>query len=184
MTRTEIKKTVLEALLHRRLCRFYLRFYDTYDYYYPLMMSERLFLGAEEDDFLLDGYIIRRFQDVTRAEVRTDLCETISRREGIIDSIVVPDLDLSSWQTIFESLRTQGKNIIVEKESARESERDFAIGRIERVSSHAVWMRHFDADGIWLEETWRIPFTDITSVTFDSRYVEVFSNYVGEPPVD
>jgi hypothetical protein len=43
-------------------------------------------------------------------------------------------------------------------------------------------MRGFDADGIWDEEPTEILFSNVTSVTFGSRYVEVFSKYV--PKID
>ena len=41
-----------------------------------------------------------------------------------------------------------------------------------------VFFKHFDADGIWQDECYEIPFSQITSVTFASRYVDIFSKYV------
>ena len=35
-----------------------------------------------------------------------------------------------------------------------------------------------DADGIWEEELYEIPYNKITSVSFDTRYVNVFSKYL------
>lgn len=38
-----------------------------------------------------------------------------------------------------------------------------------------------DADGVWIDELFEMPFSQITSITFGSRYVEVFSKYL--PPI-
>ena len=87
-------------------------------------------------------------------------------------------MDLSDWYSVFLSLQKMGKNIIVEKESLDDDEWEFAIGRIEKVLKNKVLFRHFDADGIWQDEPYEILFSQITTVTFGSRYVEVFSKYV------
>ena len=47
-----------------------------------------------------------------------------------------------------------------------------------KVLKNKVLFRHFDADGIWQDEPYEILFSQITTVTFGSRYVEVFSKYV------
>ena len=64
------------------------------------------------------------------------------------------------------------------KESIDDEECIFAIGRISKVTKTKVYFQHFDADGIWEEELWEIPFTEITSVSFGTRYVETFSKYI------
>jgi len=38
--------------------------------------------------------------------------------------------------------------------------------------------KYFDADGIWSEEPVKIGYNIVTSITFNSRYVDVFSKYV------
>ena len=108
------------------------------------------------------------------------MCDDILRREGIIDTLKAPEIDISSWQTIFEGLKLMGQNIIVEKKSLDEDEWEFTIGRIERVYKNFVYIRHFDADGIWQDEPYKIPYTEITNVKFESRYVTVFSKYIPE----
>ena len=69
-------------------------------------------------------------------------------------------------------------NIIVEKESLDQIDDEFVIGRIEEVFKHCAYVRHFDADGVWQEEPYRIPYNEITSLTFNSRYIEFYSKYV------
>lgn len=69
-------------------------------------------------------------------------------------------------------------NIIVEKESLNDDECEFAIGKIVKVLKTKVIFKGFDADGVWQEDFYEIPYSQITSVTFASRYVDVFSKYV------
>ena len=184
MTKAEIRKIVDMAMKERRLCRIYCRYDPNYWYYFPLLVSEKLFLGADEDDFILNGYTIRRFRDVKVAEIKDDLCIKILAEEGITGSVVVPAVDVTSWETVFRSLQKTDKNIIVENESLDAGECEFTIGRIEKVFKHHVYIRHFDAEGIWMDEPTKIPYTAITSVTFASRYVDVFSKYLDELPAN
>lgn len=180
MKKSEMKEIIKKAIYPHLICRTYFKYDFTYRYYFPLKVSEKLFLGAEEDDFLLDGYSIRRFQDLTRVEIKDDKCLEIATKEGLLDELFVPNVDISDWKTVFTSLQTIGKNIIVENESIYADECELVIGRITKVLSDKVRIREFDADGIWRDE-WDIPFSQITSVTFGSRYVETFSKYL--PPL-
>ncbi len=184
MKRAEIKELVAACAQERKLCRVFLSYDAEYSYYFPLIFNDRLFLGAEEDDFLLDGYAIRRFRDVTKAEIKDDLCTNILKREGVVDSIVLPDVDMTSWETIFTSLKGREKNVIVEMEGPNRAEWAFVIGRIEKVYKKLVYIRHFDADGSWQTSPIKIPYTQITSVIFASRYVDTFSKYLSALPDD
>lgn len=145
------------------------------------MVGERLFLGAEEDDFILDGYSIRRFKDVEKVEIKDDKCLEIDYAEGLLENLVIPSVDITDWKTSLMSLQKIGKNIIIEKESPNQDEVEFAIGRVIKVLKNKVVFKAFDADGIWEDELWEISFPQITSITFGSRYVEVFSKYL--PPI-
>ena len=93
----------------------------------------------------------------------------------------VPAVSAASWESVFNDLKSLGENVIVESESLKDDESDFVIGRIEKVYRHLAYVRHFDADGIWQDSLRRLAYTDITSVTFDSRYVRIFSKYLNEP---
>ena len=90
----------------------------------------------------------------------------------------MPQINITDWHSVFSSLAEMGFNIIVEKESLIYDECEFAIGKIDKVLKTKVLFKHFDADGIWQDECYEIPYSQITSVTFASRYVDVFSKYV------
>ena len=136
-------------------------------------MGEGLFLSAVDDDFLLNGFTIRRLRDIFDLDSRKGIYQTIAEREGLTD-FDVPEVDITNWQTVFTCLQKLGKHIIVE----REYEPDFfRLGVIEAVGEDHAVFRHYDADGIW-QEPRRIDYREITSVTFDDRYANTFSKYV------
>ncbi len=178
MNRLEIKEFINSAIEPKKMCRIFFKYNNYYSYHFPLMVSDKLFLSANEDDFILNGFSIRRFRDIKKVEFKNDKCEEIIKREGFLDNIDVPKIDIADWHSSFLSLSKLDINVIVEKESLDEDEWEFAIGKIVKVLKSKVIFKHFDADGIWQEENHEIPYSQITSVTFASRYVEIFSKYV------
>lgn len=160
------------------LLRLYLKYDAYYTYWFPFEASEKLFLAAKEDDFIINGFSIRRFRDIKKLEYKADKYIEILKAEKVLDGVVAPDIDITDWHSAFLSLQKLEKNIIVEHESLNQDEWEYWIGRIEKVCRTKVIFRHFDADGIWRDEPSEIPFSSITSVSFDNRYVSVFSKYV------
>lgn len=182
MKQEKIRNMLQKAVEERILCRFSLQYSSFYRYLFPLIIGEKLILATEEIDFLLDGYIILRDQDVKKVVPRNDIFLEILRGEGITESIQVPPVDLSSWREVFRSLEKMNRNIIVEKESLKKNEAEFSIGRILNVRKKHVEFLHFDAEGKWQDQPQLIPYSEITSVSFGSRYVETFSKYLEEIP--
>ncbi len=70
MTKAEIKRIVNSCIELRNLCRVFFRYDANYWYYFPLISNDKLFLGAEEDDFIIDGYSIRRYTDIKKVEIK------------------------------------------------------------------------------------------------------------------
>jgi len=182
MTKNKIREIINDGLAQKKLCRVFLKYDVNYRYYFPLICNDTLFLGTEEDDFILDGYSIRRYKDITEVQIKNDMCVKILELEGVSDNLITPDIDLANWEGIFKSLQERNNNIIIEKESLNEEESEFVIGRIEKVYKRFVYIRHFDADGIWQDKPYKILFTRITSITFASRYVNFFQKYLTALP--
>ena len=180
MTKTQIKELIKSAVNPHKLCGTYSKYDANNRYYFPLLVSDKLFLGAKEEDFILDGYHIRRFRDIKRAEIQDGKYLEILNAEGVLDSLETPDVDVTDWCSVFMSLSTMNINVIVESEDEDPEKSGFAIGKIEKVCKNKVCLKHFDADGIWQEELVELPYSEITSVTFGSRYVDIFSKYIGE----
>ena len=158
------------------------RYSENYYNLIPLKASDKLFLAINEDDFIFDGFRISRFRDVTRVRIKNDKCDEILRSENLFDNLYVPEINLESWETVFEALRAIGKNIIVEYETAEGIDDNFTIGKIERVYKNCLYMYCFDANGIWEPKPYRIPYNEVTSITFDSRYISIFSKHIPEAP--
>ena len=180
LTENEIRIVLASAIEDPKICRVYFNYDPNYFYYFPLAVSKDLFIGANEDDFSIDGYTIRRIRDVVNVRIKDDKCLEIDIAEGLLDEINLPEIDITDWSTTFEALRDMGENIIIEKESSVAEDCQFAIGRIVAIFYDFLLLREFDAEGNWLCDNTIIPFSEITSVTINSRYVRVFSKYL--PP--
>jgi hypothetical protein len=113
---------------------------------------------------------------------KDDKCGEILKQEGVIDNVTIPLISVESWQSVFEDLQRAYENVITEIESLNDNESDFVIGRIVKSGKQFVCIRHFDADGVWDSEPRKLAYADITSVTFSSRYIRMFSKYLDEPP--
>lgn len=52
------------------LLRLYLKYDAYYTYWFPFEASEKLFLAAKEDDFIINGFSIRRFRDIKNSNTK------------------------------------------------------------------------------------------------------------------
>ena len=177
MKKSEMIELINSALKHNDLCRIVFKYNYNYSHHFPLKISDKLFLSANEDDFIIDGFSVRRFCDIKKIEIIDDKYVEIIKLEGVSDNIKVPEIDVTDWYNSFLSLAKLNINIIVEKESL-EDDGEFAIGKIVKVLKTKVVFKGFGADGIWEADHYEIPYSQITSVTFASRYVDIFSKYV------
>jgi len=146
---------------------------DGAKYGYPLRVAKELFLAAVDDDFILNGFKVRRLRDIFDIQDRNGMYQTIAEQEGLTD-FEVPDVDITDWPSVFASLQRLNKHIIVEREYGPDF---FRLGIIESVAEDHLVLRHYDADGDWQEPA-AIPYREITTVTFDDRYANAFSKYV------
>jgi hypothetical protein len=99
------------------------------------------------------------------------------RAEGIVDKVVNKHkIDLTSWSSVFRSIKQLGLNVIIENEDPNDE--SFDIGPITKVSKTAVYVRYFDPLSYLDKEPSKIAFNLITIVRFDERYVNVMSKYL------
>lgn len=154
-------------------CRLYFTYEPGYFYSYPNAVNDKFVLGQEEDDFLLDGYFIRKISHLKKIEIRADKCNHINKIFGITNQIIDPNIDISSWQSIFESLSHLDTYLIIEDHL----EEKFAIGVIEKVLKDKLYFRKFDAKGVWDETCIEIRYSHITSVEWGCRYAEYWKRY-------
>ena len=173
MKRSKKMSVLRECAEKHYICRCFYEYDKSYWYYYINDFNDKFVLGQEENDFELNGYTIRNFDELQKAEIKNDVCEEINRLNGVAEQIKAPQIDISSWQIIFNSLRECGEWAIVENEN----EDIFHIGIILKAGKNKLTMREFDADGKWQEET-KIPYIEITSVSFKTRYIDNWRKYL------
>ena len=174
MKKQEKIDLIQKAIQETVICRCYFVYDQNYFYYYPNAVNEKFFLGQEEDDFLLDGYCIRKISQLKKIEVKDDKCQKINMLFGITDQVVDPGIDISSWQSIFESLSKLDTYIQIEDAFGEL----FAIGIIQKVLKDKLYFKHFDADGIWDEADLEIRYSQITSVSWGTRYAQYWKRYM------
>ena len=184
LTTDETRIVLSAAVESPKICRVFFKYDSNYFYYFPLSVGQKLFLAANEDDFSIDGYTVRRIKDVLDVRIKDDKCLEIDIAGGLLDHLDAPEIDITDWYSAFCGLKALGDNIIIEKESIVSDECQFAIGRIAEIHRDFLLLREFDADGNWLYDNTIIPFSQITSVTVNSRYVRVFSKYLPKCPLE
>lgn len=166
--------TIQHAIDNTEICRCYFTYNDGfYIYYYPNAVNDKFLLGQLEDDFLLDGYCIRKISQLKKVEIKDDKCNEINKHFGLTDQIKMPPVDISDWKSIFDSLAALECFIIIEDECNDE----YAIGLIEKVFRNKLFFKSFDADGQWGTDL-EIPFSQITTVKWATRYADVWQKYL------
>ncbi len=132
-------------------------------------------------DFFIYGYIIIPIKTIQK--IRFNDCDKyfdkMCRLEGITDKIGNENkVDLSSWKSIFETIKILGFNVIIENENP--DDETFDIGPIIEIDETSVTIRHFNAKGYLDEEPTKINWSLITIVKFDDNYINTFSKYLRE----
>ena len=174
MKRQEKIDIIEKAIKNTEITRFYFSYDENYFYYYPHTVNEKFILGQEEDDFLLDGYAIRKISQLRKVEVKDDKCDEINKEIGLTAQIKKPDVDISSWRTIFESLKTLNTFIIIQDEINEY----FFIGVIKKILKNKVYFLEFDANGVWSDYEVEIPYSMITSVQWNTRYATTWEKHL------
>lgn len=154
-------------------CEFNFKYSQNASFYYVLDFNEKLCYCAVEDDFILNGFEINRLRDTDLVSVLDNATNEINRRNGILDGLEAPDVDISSWKAVFNSLAKADMFIRIENEYTD----FFRIGKIKKVKKKSVVFKSFDGDGVWQPKI-KIPFSEITTVRFGDRYSEHWKVYL------
>jgi hypothetical protein len=148
---------------------------------YILDYSDDFVLMQEAGDFTLHGYIVLPVNQLKKIRHnKYDKCfKKIMIAEAEADKVGINyKIDLSSWQTVFNSIKDIPQNVIVECEDPKIG--SFTIGPIVKANKKKINIQYFDPTGLLDETPTSVNYEDITKVSFDSRYINVFSKYLRE----
>lgn len=174
-----MKDIIKDSIKNKKLIAIKAKYNHEALFFYSISSNEEFYFGVEEFDFELDGYQIRLHNDISDALIIDNYSASINEKEGLLDKIVNYKLDLSSFQTIFNSLKSFDRIISIENEYDNE-DYFFVIGKIVKVTDVSVWFKDFNVDGKWNEEINIIPYDIITTIRFNSKYINVWSKYITE----
>lgn len=182
MKREKILTRLRQAAEEQLICKLYMKDKAYYINCWPLLLSDELVICAHDIDFLINGYGAYPINAIDRVVIKADKCLEYSRLEGVVEQLIVPEVDCTSWQTLFASL-PEDQLIGVDRVNTPADEADFVVGRIVKAGNKRLHMMYVDSEAIWEERPWRIRYTDIAEVTFGDRYLTVFGKHAGNPPV-
>lgn len=166
--------------INKSLIKFFRKFKKTTANIYGYLIENisPFLLIHQQEEFNLNGFsIIRKDQfDSIRYGKFEKAIENILLKEEISNKDLKPefDLDLTSWASIFSSLKKADRHVIIECEHKGY----FFIGKIEKVKKKSLELRYYDAAGLWEKETTKIKYKKITIVKFDERYTKTFRKYL------
>ena len=166
---------MLNQIKLKELVKVYFKYSNNSYSLLPLQINNKYMLCANEYDFMHDGYTIRRLEDIDEIQIDSKYQEIV-KAEKIFEHIQTPNVKIDNWKDIFTSLYNFNENIIIETESLNNG--TFYIGKIEKIMNNSLIFKTFDNNGVWDESSDTIKYIDITSVTFKSRYINVFSKYL------
>lgn len=146
---------------------------------YVVDYSDNFVLLQEINYFDICGFLAIPMKTITDLQFnnRDKHYDKIMKLEGLKDKIENKHkIDLTSWTSIFKSIKSLGFNVIIENEDPENI--SFDIGAIEKITKASVYIRYFDARGLLNSDLTKITWDLITKVGFDNRYINIHSKYL------
>ena len=105
--------------------------------------------------------------------------ERVLKEEGLLTEVKTKyKVDLTNWNSIMNDIKLTELTIISECEHPKLNY--FCIGQLKRINKKSISIRHFNAQGILDKKNTKHNFEDITKLSFDDHYANVFSRYLKE----
>ena len=182
MNKSEARDILVSCLKPPTICRVLFQYHNYDEFFFPLKVSEKLFLGVSENDFRLDGYTVRRLKDIVQAEPVRGTYLKIHRAEGTLNRLHLPPLPIHDWHTVCDALSASNELVILECDT-KENENRFLCGKFTAVATPGIRFLPFDGDGVWQGHPVTILYNTITAITFGSRYITTFAKYLPPCPI-
>ncbi len=142
-------------------------------------ISDDFILLQESDEFRILGYQIIPIKIIkhVRYNKNDKTYERILKEEKLLHKVKAKyDIDLTDWKSITRDVKKTGLTVISECEDPEQDY--FCIGKLKRINKKSISIRYFNAQGILDKENTKHQFKDITKLSFDDHYANVFSKYV------
>ncbi|SFA55973.1 hypothetical protein SAMN04488511_11589 [Pedobacter suwonensis] len=99
------------------------------------------------------------------------------KQEGKKKLIEMPyQIDLESWETIFNSIKDTNLNCTVENENDKRF--FFKIGEIVKVKKRNLKILNFDPAGYLDDKPTKVKYKEISAVGFDDHYTNTMTKYL------
>lgn len=160
-------------------CRCLYKYDPNYWYLFSLDVSDKFLFGVKEEDFILNGFQILKISDLKKVSIENGISAKICEKNKLLEGINKPQINLTSWKTVFESLKPLNTMIIVENEKTDKDEDFFYLGYVTSINKSFIRFSAVYSDGEW-ENNIKIPYSKITSVTFNDRYSQSWQKYLSD----
>ena len=181
MKKKKIKKLLqfhYENKLYARLTR-KIKYLEKISTGFILDISDNFILLQESDEFRILGYQIIPIRTINHVRYNENdkTYERILNEEGLLGQVKLKHkVDISNWKLISEDLYNLGICVISECEHPKIQ--SFCIGKIEKVNKKYISIHYFNAQGILDEKYTKNNFKDITKLSFEDHYANIFFKYV------
>ncbi|WP_165750570.1 hypothetical protein [Cellulophaga sp. Z1A5H] len=146
-----------------------------------LNKSKDFILFQESDEFKILGYQIIPIDTIkhVRYNKNDKTYERILNEEGLLEDVKPKyQINLTDWISICNDVKKTEFPIISECEHPKLNY--FCIGRLEKVNKKSISIRYFNAQGILDKKNTNHKFENITKLSFNDHYANVFSKYLVE----
>lgn len=182
MTANEAAAKIKSCISPTAICKISFQYQQYEEFFFPVAISDDLFLSVSEKDFRLDGFTVRQIADVTSAEQIKGTYLKIHQAEGNIARLSAPPINIKSWRHVFNSILASGEVVSIEGYAPNSVSRFFIVGKVLAVGEQGVRFRTFDGSGEWADRPMTVPFANIFSMTFGSSYITTYCKYVKPYP--
>ena len=147
---------------------------------FPICFSEEFVLTTIIVDFRDEGYAILRTRDIVDAysNKSDSFIEQICISEGLQDMVQQEYIkEMDSLKQIMFQLKNYDGFVCIQCEHQLEK-CTFYLGKIITVEDDGVNFKDVGMDGIWDDEIHKIPYEEITQISYGDNYSKMFYKYV------
>jgi hypothetical protein len=178
MKKSKIKEALTKSIEQNQHLSFFRKFASTRIHGYVLDFTDNFVLIHQTSDLKLDGFAILPLKTIKKVRHNEfeEMHEYIMQAEQLLTNLGINyPIDLTNWQTILNSIKTNNKITIIECEQVWI--KLFLLGELTKVKKKKVEIRYLEANGIFEEFVTEQKYKDITIVRFDETYSNLFQKY-------